>query len=65
MRTTLELTRVWAALTGIVLAVIYFAQVAFGNPAQPLLALLVAGIGGFELVLYVQDVVLRRGGSHG
>ena len=65
MRTTLELTRVWAALTGIVLAVIYFAQVAFGNPVQPLLALLVAGIGGFELVLYVQDVVLRRGGSHG
>ena len=62
MRTTLELTRVWGALTGIVLAVIYFAQIAFGYPAQPLL---VAGIGGFELVLYVQDVCLRRGGSHG
>ena len=62
MRTTLELTRVWGALTGIVLAVIYFAQIAFGYPAQPLL---VAGIGGCELVLYVQDVCLRRGGSHG
>ena len=65
MRTTLELTRVWAALTGIVLAVIYFGQLALGYPVQPLLALLVAGIGGFELVLYVRDVFLRRGGSHG
>lgn len=58
--TTFDLMRVWAAITGIALTVWFFVALYMGGEASPVLPMLVAAIGGFELMLYVQDVVLRR-----
>jgi hypothetical protein len=62
---TLELTRVWAAVTGIALAVWYLGGVYMGAAPSALLPMLVSAIGGFELFLYGQDQWLRRRGKHG
>lgn len=56
---TFELMRVWAALTGLGLAVWYFAELYLGMKPGELLPMLVTGIGGFELVLYGQDVWMK------
>ena len=65
--TTFGMMRVWAALTGILLAALYFMQVYEGMPASDMLPMLIAAIGGFELFLLSQEFWLRkgRGGSHG
>lgn len=63
--TTFELMRVWAALTGIVIALWYFGQIYFGTAPTETLPMLVAGIGGFELFLYGQDLWLKKRGRHG
>lgn len=61
------MVRVWAAVTGLLLAgwalVAYFA----GFGVNESLAMLVAGIGGFEIFLTAQDAWLRSraGGSRG
>lgn len=57
-----DLMRVWAAFTGLVIAVFYFGALALAIAPSPILPLLLAGIGGFELFLFVQDIVLERGG---
>ena len=57
---TFDMMRVWAAVTGLVLAVAYFAGLWLGNPANETLAMLVTGIGGFELFLFGQDRINRR-----
>ena len=64
---TFDLMRVWAALTGIVLAALYFGQVYDGAKVTDMLPMLIAAIGGFELFLLSQDFWLRKGsgGSHG
>lgn len=59
-RETFDLMRVWAALTGVVLAVCYFAMAYLGLKPSETLPMLVAGIGGFELFLFAQDMVRRR-----
>ncbi|MEW9853965.1 hypothetical protein [Novosphingobium sp. M1R2S20] len=60
-----EMTRMWAMVTGLVLAVWYFASVYFGYKASEMLPMLVTAIGGFEMFLYGQDVWLRRRSKHG
>jgi hypothetical protein len=62
---TLELTRIWAAVTGVALAVWYFAAVYFGLQPTGVLPMLVTAIGGFELFLFGQDQWLKRRGKHG
>lgn len=64
-RSTFDLMRVWAAITGIALAVWYFVALYIGAHPSPALPMLVSAIGGFELFLYMQDVVLRRKRRHG
>lgn len=61
------MVRVWAAITGVMLAA--WALIAYftGFGLNESVGMLVAGIGGFELFLTAQDVWLRRrtGGSRG
>jgi hypothetical protein len=63
----LDLLRIWAALTGLVLAAGYFAALFFGvkTPVVTMLPMLVAAIGGFELFLFSQDMWLRWRASRG
>lgn len=62
---TLELTRIWAAVTGVALAVWYFAAVYLDLQPTAVLPMLVTAIGGFELFLFGQDEWLKRRGKHG
>jgi hypothetical protein len=57
---TFELMRVWAAVTGLVLVLGYFGEIALGMKPSELLPMLVTAIGGFELVLYAQDIWIKR-----
>lgn len=57
---TFELMRVWAALTGLALALAYFAALGLGYGSLEVLAMLVTAIGGFEMVLFGQDMAIRR-----
>jgi hypothetical protein len=57
---TFELMRVWAAVTGVMLALWYFAELYLGLKPGEMLAMLVTGIGGFEFVLYAQDIWIKR-----
>ena len=61
-----DMLRVWAAVTGIVLAMLYFGQVYDGAKVTDMLPMLIAAIGGFELFLLSQDFWVKRfGGTHG
>ncbi|GFE74273.1 MULTISPECIES: hypothetical protein [Novosphingobium] len=62
---TLELTRIWAAVTGVALAVWYFVAVYLDLQPTAVLPMLVTAIGGFELFLFGQDQWLKRRGKHG
>lgn len=62
---TFDLMRVWAALTGVALALWYFAALWLGAAPSDMLPMLITAIGGFELFLYSQDVWLRRKSRHG
>jgi hypothetical protein len=63
---TFDMMRVWAAVTGIVLTLLYFGQVYDGAKVTDMLPMLITAIGGFELFLVSQDFWLKRsGGSHG
>ncbi|MFC0683780.1 MULTISPECIES: hypothetical protein [Sphingomonadaceae] len=62
---TLELIRIWAAVTGVALAVWYFAAVYLDLQPTGALPMLVTAIGGFELFLFGQDQWLKRRGKHG
>jgi len=55
-----DLTRVWAALTGLILVAWYFIALAMGHPAPELVAMMAVTVGGFEIALFGQDVVKRR-----
>ncbi|MEO5586299.1 MAG: hypothetical protein ABIQ81_01255 [Novosphingobium sp.] len=59
-RETFDVMRIWAALTGVALAVWYFTQLYLGWPTSETIPMLVSGIGGFELVLFAQDILGRR-----
>lgn len=65
MKTTFDLMRVWAALTGLALAAWFFVALGIGVKMTDTLPMLIAAIGGFELVLYGQDVWLKRRRQNG
>lgn len=62
---TFDLMRVWAAVTGVALAAVYFALVYLGYTPSESLPMLIAGIGGFELVLVGQDIWFKREARRG
>ena len=62
---TFELMRVWAVLTGLALVVVYFAALALGHGHIEQLAMLATAIGGFEMVLFGQDLTMKRKRKHG
>ncbi len=59
------MTRVWGMITGLVLAIAYFAALYFGFKASEMLPMLVTAIGGFEMFLFSQDVWIKRKSRHG
>jgi zinc transporter ZupT len=61
----LDSLRVWAAVTGLLLVIGFFAAPYLGVVASPMLPMLVAAIGGFELFLFAQDVWLKRRANRG
>ena len=61
---TFDMMRTWGALTGLGLAAWFFIQLALGGTVPELVPMLAVAIGGFEIVLYTQDVLRRRRG-HG
>ncbi len=65
MAQVFDMTRVWAMMTGLVLAVVYFAATFLGLKPSEMLPMLVTAIGGFEMFLYGQDVWLKRKSKHG
>jgi hypothetical protein len=60
MKTQLEMMRVWAAITGVVLVALVFVQMALGMKVTDTLPMLAASIAGFELFLFAQDEVNKR-----
>jgi hypothetical protein len=61
----IDMTRMWAMLTGLALTAWYFAALYLGFKTSDLLPMLVTAIGGFEMFLYGQDVWLKRKRKHG
>jgi hypothetical protein len=53
-----ELIRVWAAATGLLLAACYFVALYAGVKSE-MLPMLITPIGGFELFFFGQDVWCR------
>jgi hypothetical protein len=60
MKTTLDMMRVWAAITGLVLVALVFVQFALGLKVTDTLPMLAASIAGFELFLFAQDELNKR-----
>jgi len=65
MKTTLDMMRVWAAITGLLLVVLVFGEMMLGYTVTDTLPMLAASIAGFELFLFTQDVVVKRRGRRG
>jgi zinc transporter ZupT len=61
----IDMTRIWAMVTGLVLAASYFVALFLDYRISELLPMLVTAIGGFELFLYSQQVWLKRKSKHG
>ena len=62
---TFDLMRVWAALTGLVLAAWYFGSLWQGAKPSDMLPMLITAIGGFEMFLFTQDIMLKRKQQNG
>ena len=62
---TFDMLRVWAMLTGVVLAITSFAAMWLGLSTAETLSQLVIGIGGFELMLFGQDIWYAKARQHG
>nr|WP_243415022.1 hypothetical protein [Altererythrobacter segetis] len=60
MKTQLDMLRVWASLTGLVLVALVFVQLGFGVKIGDTLPMLAASIAGFELFLFGQDIANKR-----
>jgi hypothetical protein len=65
VKTTFDLMRVWAALTGLALAALYFAGLWSGVKMSDTLPMLISAIGGFEGMLFAQDILFKRGRQNG
>jgi hypothetical protein len=57
MKTTLDMMRVWAAITGLVLVALVFVEMVLGMKLTDRLPMLAAAIAGFELFLFAHDEV--------
>lgn len=55
-----DMTRMWAMVTGLALAALYFGALYLGFRPSETLPMLVTAIGGFELFLFGQDFWLKR-----
>ena len=55
----LDQLRVWAALTGLLLAVAYFAMVWLGMDNRDSLVMLTVSVAGFELFFLTQELSQR------
>ena len=62
---TVEMIRIWAALTGLFLIALYFGVLYAGAAPSPMIAMLATAIGGFEIFFFGQDQWLKRRGKHG
>jgi Uncharacterized protein conserved in bacteria len=62
---TVEMIRIWAALTGLFLVALYFGVLYAGMEPSPTIAMLATAIGGFEIFFFGQDQWLKRRGKHG
>ncbi|HSQ95294.1 MAG TPA: hypothetical protein VLM18_04225 [Croceibacterium sp.] len=60
VKTQMDMLRVWASLTGLVLVALVFVQMALGVKMSDTLPMLAASIAGFELFLFGQDVANKR-----
>ena len=65
MKTQMDMLRVWASITGLVLVALVFVQMAMGMKLSDTLPMLAASIAGFELFLFAQDEVNKRRGRRG
>ena len=63
--TTVQMIRVWAAMTGLFLVALYFGVLSTGSQPSPTIAMLATAIGGFEIFFFGQDQWLKRRGKHG
>lgn len=63
--TAVERIRILAAATGVALVAFYFGLMTAGDAPSPMIAMLVAAIGGFEIFFFGQDQWLKRRGKHG
>jgi hypothetical protein len=63
VKTTFDLMRLWAMLTGLALCAWFFVAWYMGVKTTETLPMLIAAIGGFEMVLYAQDVWFKRRSS--
>jgi len=57
--------RVWAVLTGLVLLAWYFIGLALHEPAPEVVSMLATAIGGFEMMLFGQEMWFNRGANRG
>ena len=55
MKTTFDMLRVWAAITGLVVVALVFVQIWLGRTVTDTLPMLAASIAGFELYLFGHD----------
>jgi hypothetical protein len=56
---TIDLMRVWAAITGLFLTLAFFVMVYLGRGNPDQVVLLTVAIAGFELFFFVQDIAQR------
>ncbi len=65
VKSTFDLMRLWAMLTGLVLAAWYFGELYLGAKTTETLPMLISAIGGFEMFHYAQDILIKRGRTNG
>jgi len=62
---TFELMRVWAVLTGLALLAWFFIGLALHEAVPAFVSMMATAIGGFEMMLFGQEVWLKRGANRG
>lgn len=62
---TFELMRVWGVLTGLALLAWFFVGLALHEKVPEIVTMLATAIGGFEMMLFGQEVWLKRGTNRG
>ena len=60
MKSTVDLIRIWAVITGLALAAWYFGATYVGVKLTGILPMLISAIGGFELWFVGHDFWMKR-----